>query len=275
MPELHLTLPPADPTLDIMSLIAPLRRQLPRALQRAPLLTSIRASRTLQSHYQPFSTSTAKMSFSNTDTGSKPADPYTAKNLEQPDTLKEKVGDLITFVDKSKYCMMTTRIASSGLLVSRCMALAAKEGNGIDLIFHANSESGKTDDLESDNDINLAFLQPSGEWASISGIASIETDREKVRKYYSPGLKAWLGDLGDGKHDGGPEDPRIILIKVKAKTAQYAITRSATGALGNFVEFAKGVATGETAQVNKLRYLDESELQQCKLNAGDYMLETC
>ncbi|THZ69021.1 protein bli-3 [Aureobasidium pullulans] len=250
-----------------MSLIAPLRRQLPRALQRAPLLTSIRASRTLQSHYQPFSTSTAKMSFSNTDTGSKPADPYTTKNLEQPDTLKEKVGDLITFVDKSKYCMMTTRIASSGLLVSRCMALAAKEGNGIDLIFHANSESGKTDDLESDNDINLAFLQPSGEWASISGIASIETDREKVRKYYSPGLKAWLGDLGDGKHDGGPEDPRIILIKVKAKTAQYAITRSATGALGNFVEFAKGVATGETAQVNKLRYLDESELQQWRTSS--------
>lgn len=66
------------------------------------------------------------MSFSNTDTGSKPADPYTAKNLEQPDSLQEKVGDLIGFVEKSKYCMMTTRIASSGLLVSRCMALAAK-----------------------------------------------------------------------------------------------------------------------------------------------------
>lgn len=140
----------------------------------------------------------------------------------------------------------------------------SQEGNGIDLLFHANSESGKTDDLESDNDINLAFLQPSGEWASISGIASIETDREKVRKYYSPGLKAWLGDLGDGKHDGGPEDPRIIMIKVKAKTAQYAITRSKTGAVGGFVEFAKSVATGETAQVNKLRYLDEQELQQCK-----------
>ncbi|CAD0107346.1 unnamed protein product [Aureobasidium uvarum] len=246
-----------------MSLIAPLRRQLPRVVRRAPLLTSVRPSRTLQSHYQPFSTTSANMSFSNADTGNKTADPYTAKNKEQPE-LNEKVGDLISFVDKSKFCMMTTRIASSGLLVSRCMALAAKEGNGVDLIFHANSESGKTDDLESDNDINLAFLQPSGEWASISGIASIETDREKVRKYYSPGLKAWLGDLGDGKHDGGPEDPRIILIKVKAKTAQYAITRSATGALGNFVEFAKGVATGETAQVNKLRYLDESELQQCK-----------
>ena len=68
------------------------------------------------------------MSYSNTDTGSKTADPYTAKNKEEP-SLKEKVGDLITFVEKSKFCMMTTRIAESGLLVSRCMALAAKVSN--------------------------------------------------------------------------------------------------------------------------------------------------
>lgn len=65
------------------------------------------------------------MSFSNTDTGSKPADPYTQKNLEQPDDLKTKVGDLVDFVEKHKFCMMTTRI-KSGLLASRCMALAAK-----------------------------------------------------------------------------------------------------------------------------------------------------
>ncbi|KAG9705555.1 hypothetical protein KCU86_g23501, partial [Aureobasidium melanogenum] len=76
-----------------MSLVAPLRRQLPRAIRRAPLLTSVRPSRTLQSHYQPFSTTTANMSFSNADTGNKTADPYTAKNKEQPE-LKEKVGDL-------------------------------------------------------------------------------------------------------------------------------------------------------------------------------------
>ncbi|KAL1310817.1 hypothetical protein AAFC00_001054 [Neodothiora populina] len=200
------------------------------------------------------------MSFSNADTGNKAADPYTEKNLEHPDTLKEKVGDLIAFVDKCKFCMMTTRIAESGLLVSRCMALAAKEGNGIDLIFHTNSESGKTDDLEGDSDINISFINPSGEWASISGKASLETDREKVRKYYSPALKAWLGDLGDGKHDGGPEDPRIMLIKVNAKTAQYAISRRT--AVGGLVEFAKGVATGEAAQVNKLRHLDEKEILQ-------------
>lgn len=63
-------------------------------------------------------------SFSNADTGSKPADPYTAKNLQEP-SLKEKVEDLQSFVDKSKFCMMTTK-TQDGLLASRCMAVAAR-----------------------------------------------------------------------------------------------------------------------------------------------------
>jgi hypothetical protein len=83
-----------------------------------------------------------------------------------------------------------------------------------------------------------------------------------VKKYYTPTLKAWLGDLGDGKHDGGPEDPRIILIKVKAVTAQYAISQRT--AIGSAIEVAKGAVTGEAANVNKLRHLSESDLQQCR-----------
>ena len=70
------------------------------------------------------------MSYSNADTGSKPADPYKDKNLQDPD-LKTKVEDLVKFVESSKFGMMTTRIASSGLLVSRAMAVAAKVGHMI------------------------------------------------------------------------------------------------------------------------------------------------
>jgi len=58
------------------------------------------------------------------------------------------------------------------------------------LLFHANSKSGKTDGLASDPDINLSFLIPFGEWASISGKASVETDRDIVKIFYSPALKA-------------------------------------------------------------------------------------
>ena len=68
------------------------------------------------------------MTFSNTTVpGDKPADPYKATNLTNPD-LKEKVEDLVSFMESCKFGMMTTRIESSGLLTSRCMALAAKVG---------------------------------------------------------------------------------------------------------------------------------------------------
>ena len=63
--------------------------------------------------------------FSNAETGNKNADPYTQKNLEEP-SLKEKVEDLFTFVDKTKFCLLTTQTAGSDLLASRAMALAAK-----------------------------------------------------------------------------------------------------------------------------------------------------
>ena len=116
--------------------------------------------------------------------------------------------------------------------------------------------------MEANPDINLGFLNSSGEWASISGTASIETDRNKVRDYYSPALKAWLGDLGDGTHDGGPEDPRIALIKITSKTANYAV--SGKNMLMSTIEVAKGMVTGEAPAVNKLMKLSESELQQVR-----------
>jgi hypothetical protein len=67
----------------------------------------------------------AKMSFSNTNTGDKPADPYKEKNIDDA-SIKDKIEDLSEFVSSCKFGMMTTRDGSSGALVSRCMALAAK-----------------------------------------------------------------------------------------------------------------------------------------------------
>ncbi|KAK6598300.1 protein bli-3 [Botrytis cinerea] len=184
------------------------------------------------------------MSFSNADTGAKEADPYKSKNIDTP-TLKEKVEDLNEFIDACKFGMMTTRDGKTGALVSRCMAVAAKENGGTTLLFHTNTESGKTDDLATDSHINISFLNSSGEWASVS---------------------AWLGDLGDGTHDGGPNDPRIGVIKVEAKTATYAVVRKSILARG--AEIAQGVITGKAASVNKLREISESEIQTWKTSQG-------
>jgi hypothetical protein len=64
------------------------------------------------------------MSFSNANTGDAPADPYKQANSEEA-PLQTKIEDLVNFIKKEKFGMMTTRGSGSGNLVSRCMALAA------------------------------------------------------------------------------------------------------------------------------------------------------
>ena len=56
--------------------------------------------------------------------GDQPADPYKAANSENEVPIKEKMEGLLAFMDRSRYGMMTTRDANSGLLASRCMELA-------------------------------------------------------------------------------------------------------------------------------------------------------
>ena len=84
------------------------------------------------------------------------------------------------------------------------------------------------------------------------------TDRDLVKKHYSPSLKAWLGDLGDGVHDGSANDPRIGIIRVKMVTAHYAI--ASKNLLGRVAEVAQGAVTGKPASVNKLREISEAEV---------------
>jgi general stress protein 26 len=141
-----------------------------------------------------------------------------------------------------------------------------QENGGIDLIFHTNLFSGKTMDLTvHPTETNMSFLDPTnGSWASVSGTASILADPATVQKYYTPALKAWLGDLGDGVHDGGPTDPRIGVIRVEAKAATYAIARK--GLIGRAVETGKAVAKGDTPQINKIRELGEGELAECEFS---------
>jgi general stress protein 26 len=142
----------------------------------------------------------------------------------------------------------------------RTLADSSQETSGIDLLFHTNTESGKTVDLASDSHINIGFLNNSGEWASISGTASVVTDRSLVKKHYSQHLKAWLGDLGDGVHDGGENDPRIGIIRVKMTTAHYSISHK--NIIGHMAQIAQGVVTGKPAAVNKLREISEAEVKE-------------
>lgn len=101
---------------------------------RTTLRSSVRYITPLTHHFsraplRHISSSIVRMSgeqFSNADTGSKAADPYKEKNYQNNLSVKDKVEGLIQFIEGCKFGMMTTRQAQTGLLVSRCMALAGK-----------------------------------------------------------------------------------------------------------------------------------------------------
>lgn len=85
-----------------------------------------------------------------------------------------------------------------------------------------------------------------------------------MRKFYSPVLRTWLGDLGDGVHTGGPEDPRIGLIKLEAKLATYLLSKK--GMLGRTAETVKGAVSGDIPDINVIRELSKEELEECELS---------
>jgi general stress protein 26 len=84
------------------------------------------------------------------------------------------------------------------------------------------------------------------------------TDTDAVAKLYSPMIKAWFGDKGDGIHTGGPEDPRMAILEVRPdEIRHYYQQRSSIGVLG---EVVAATITGNTASPGSIRTITKEEL---------------
>jgi general stress protein 26 len=100
------------------------------------------------------------------------------------------------------------------------MSLAKRSGP--DFLFLTNANSTKCQDLAASPDVSLTFHDPAGkqDWVSVTGRATTTCtgdDDPRVQEVYSRGVAAWFGDLGDGVHDGGPRDPRVVLVEVQSR----------------------------------------------------------
>lgn len=131
---------------------------------------------------------------------------------------------------------------------------------GLDLWFMTNVETHKLDDLMSDPHVNLAYYKDrSREWVSVSGLATVSTDRALVRELYKPDWKAWLGDEG-GDRDGSANDPRIALILVEAESVTYMkVTKPKPVVL---FEVARAMVTGAPPRVGNIRTVTDRELDR-------------
>ena len=98
--------------------------------------------------------------------------------------------------------------------------MAVAKRTGPDFLFRANAHSQKFDDLEKGpKEANISCHNSSNQdWVSITGEATTTSNSDpRIKEVWSKGASAWFGDLKDGVHTGGPEDPRMKLIEIKAK----------------------------------------------------------
>ena len=177
--------------------------------------------------------------------------------MDQPTPTAKKLDELYELIEDMEIALMTTR-RPDGMLVTRPMA-TQERGPVADLWFVTDVETHKVDDLRTDPHVNLGYYNSKTyEWVSVSGVATITQDRQKIRELYKPDWKAWFNDEG-GTRDGSPDDPRLALILVEARSVTYMKTKYSRPRV--LFEIARGVLTGTDPDIGREEHLSSAEIK--------------
>ncbi|MGE0788060.1 MAG: pyridoxamine 5'-phosphate oxidase family protein [Sandaracinaceae bacterium] len=120
---------------------------------------------------------------------------------------------------------------------ARPMHISKREGVA-DLYFATRSPSPKIQELIHDSKVAVT-MQDKSRYLSISGRASVVTDRKKIEAAWSAPMKAWFPD--------GPSDPDLVLVHVEPERGEYWDMSGMKKAQYLF-EAAKAVLRGETIE---------------------------
>ncbi len=168
----------------------------------------------------------------------------------------KKLDELYELIDGIEVAMFTTR-RPTGQLVSRPMATQSRMEDA-DLWFVTDSEAYKLDDLMLDPHVNCAYFNNrTKEWVSVTGVARVSKNKNKIRQLYKEDWKNWFGDEG-GDRDGGPNDPRIALILVDADSATYMKVNKAKPKV--LFEALRSKVTGHRPTPGEVREVTGAEL---------------
>lgn len=165
--------------------------------------------------------------------------------------MKDDLEKLYEHIDEIEIAMMTTR-RLDGHLQSRAMA-TQKRADGADLWFVTLENTAKLRDLSADPHINLSYYKDrTREWVSVSGLANITRDRDKIHQLWAPDWKAWFPKEGDPRH-GTKDDPRMVLIGVDVHAAVFLEVNKPQPVV--LFELVKGWVTGSTPEVGQTHHV--------------------
>jgi general stress protein 26 len=169
----------------------------------------------------------------------------------------KKIEELYSLIEGIDIAMMTSRTID-GTLISRPMATQEKRPR-VDMWFVTSTETHKVDEIQAQPEVNLAYYNnKSREWVSVSGTARIVTDSDLIRTLYQPDWKAWFGDEG-GVRNGGPNDPRLVLIEVEAHEATYLKSHEPRAV--QLFNVAKALITGDAPTIGDMRQVAKKDLE--------------
>lgn len=152
-------------------------------------------------------------------------------------THDEAVAKVAKIIADTKVCMFTSTTTQNRLM-SRPMAVLETQFDG-DLWFVTDKGSRKVDQVHHAARVNVSFAGK-GSWVSIDGDAEIVRDVAKAKELWGPGVDGWFPE--------GPEAPDIVLMKVRAESAEYWDTPGGP-ITGSLLSFVKSRVTGEPYKV--------------------------
>lgn len=124
-------------------------------------------------------------------------------NTEQKQYLWENVKRI-------KVGMITSR--DGEVLRSRPMYITQKEFDGT-FWFFTHADSHKTTEVEAQSDVNVSFMDvDKDEYVSVSGVASLARDQQKIDDLWNPMVAAWFPE--------GKESGAVMLLQIEVTAAE-------------------------------------------------------
>jgi general stress protein 26 len=128
---------------------------------------------------------------------------------ESPRSDSKKLRKMI----KNTRIAMLTTVASDGLLRSRPMATLKAPFDG-NLWFLARTAAPMAEEIKDNQRVGISYASPDDErYVSVTGVATLVRDPEKVRELWSRRLRQWFPE--------GKNDPDLALIRVNVERADY------------------------------------------------------
>ena len=128
-----------------------------------------------------------------------------------------------------------------GALRARPMAVAQVEPN-CDLWFFTDRDTAKVHEVEANREVMAVCQKDHSRYVSVSGSAELVSDRGRVCELWKESYRTWLPD--------GVNDPSLILLRVRAREAQYWDNQGFKGVRYVF-QAAKAYATGTTPEIRE------------------------